>query len=224
MAQTLRGAGVRRGNARLGLPIGVSIGKTKTVPLAEAAEDYLTSMRLLAPYADYLAVNVSSPNTPGLRTLQDAGALRALLTAMIASTPVPIFVKLAPDLGDAALEEAVAVCVEAGASGLIATNTTLSRDGLAAPDERLGQEAGGLSGAPLTLRARQVVRFLADRTELPIIGVGGVMTADDGLALLDAGASLIQVYTGLVYGGPALIGSLNRAIPGRQIQREARVT
>jgi dihydroorotate dehydrogenase len=224
VAQTLRGAGVRRGNARLGLPIGVSIGKTKTVPLAEAAEDYLTSMRLLAPYADYLAVNVSSPNTPGLRTLQDAGALRALLTAMIASTPVPIFVKLAPDLGDAALEEAVAVCVEAGASGLIATNTTLSRDGLAAADERLGQEAGGLSGAPLTLRARQVVRFLADRTELPIIGVGGVMTADDGLALLDAGASLIQVYTGLVYGGPALIGSLNRAIPGRQIQREARVT
>ena len=217
VAQTLQAAGVRRGNALLGLPIGISIGKTKIVPLAEAAEDYLTSMRLLAPYADYLAVNVSSPNTPGLRALQDATALRELLSAMITGTDVPIFVKLAPDLAEDALEEALAVCVETGASGLIATNTTLSRDGLAATDQRLGSEAGGLSGAPLAFRTRQVVRFLADRTELPIIGVGGVMSADDGQRLLDAGASLLQVYTGFVYGGPALINALNRELATRHI-------
>jgi dihydroorotate dehydrogenase len=212
LAKTLDAAGVRRGNAAVGIPLGISIGKTKIVQLDQAVSDYLASLRLLTPYADYVAVNVSSPNTPGLRSLQDAGALRELLAAVTAETDVPIFVKLAPDLTDGALEGALAVCVDGGARGLIATNTTLSRAGLQASDQPRGREAGGVSGAPLTVRARQVVRFLASRTDLPIIGVGGVMTAADGQALLDAGASLVQVYTGYVYGGPPLITALNRSL------------
>jgi dihydroorotate dehydrogenase len=217
LAATLDQAGVRRGNLAVGIPLGISIGKTKIVPLEQAAEDYLSSLAILAPYADYIAVNVSSPNTPGLRRLQDAATLRTLLTAMTRSTDVPIFVKLAPDLTWSALEEALAVCVEAGARGLIATNTTLSRAGLQVGDLTVSAEAGGLSGAPLAARTRQVVRFLAERSELPIIGVGGILSTDAGLALLDAGASLLQTYTGFVYGGPGLINALNRATATRQI-------
>lgn len=218
LADRLAAAGVRRGNRAVGLPIGISIGKTKTVPLAEATTDYLHSFRLLAGYADYVAVNVSSPNTPGLRSLQDGAALLELLGTLVTEsrvlagtgTPVPILVKVAPDLTEPALEKVVSVCTESGASGLIATNTTLARDGLAAADRWKAAQAGGLSGAPLTVRAREVVRFLATRTHLPIIGVGGIMTRDDGAAMLDAGASLLQVYTGYIYGGPALVGQLNR--------------
>jgi dihydroorotate dehydrogenase len=217
LAERLAAAKVSRGNLAVGIPIGISIGKTKNTPLTEATEDYLTSLRILARYADYLAVNVSSPNTPGLRSLQDPRALTELLTALVTEAwqlaqgalPVPILVKVDPDLSEAALEDVVQVCSEAGAEGLIATNTTLSRDGLAA-DQPLAAEAGGLSGAPLTRRAREVVRFLAARTTLPIIGVGGIMTRDDGQAMLDAGASLLQIYTGYVYAGPALVDELNR--------------
>lgn len=218
LAQRLAVAGVRRGNQAVGMPIGISIGKTKTTPLAEATEDYLTSLRLLAPYADYIAVNVSSPNTPGLRSLQDADSLADLVTALTGEarrltgdreTPVPVFVKLAPDLTYEALEEAVDVTERAGAAGLIATNTTLSRDRVDPRDAERAAEAGGLSGAPLTVRAREVVGFLAARTGLPVIGVGGVMTPDDGLALLDAGARLIQLYTGFIYAGPGLVTDLN---------------
>jgi dihydroorotate dehydrogenase len=217
LADRLTAAGISRGNLAVGIPIGISIGKTKRVPLAEAAEDYLASVRTVARYADYLAINVSSPNTPGLRSLQDAGTLAELIAALVneawrladSAPPVPIFVKVAPDLTEAALEEAVQVCSEAGAEGLIATNTTLGRDGIPA-DQPLAAEAGGLSGAPLTRRARQVVRFLAERTTLPIIGVGGIMSRDDGQAMLDAGASLLQIYTGYVYSGPALVDELNR--------------
>ena len=218
LADRLATAGVARGNDRVGIPLGISIGKTKITPLAEAEQDYLRSLRILAPYADYVAVNVSSPNTPGLRSLQDAETLDRLIRTLVGeawtladgATPVPIFVKLAPDLSNDALEEAVAVCTAAGAEGLIATNTTLARDGIAPVEADLAAEAGGLSGAPLTRRARQVVGFLAERTSLPIIAVGGIMTAADGQAMLDAGASLLQVYTGFVYSGPGLIGELNR--------------
>ena len=217
LAERLAAAGVSRGNLAVGIPIGISTGKTKTVPLAEAAQDYLTSLRTVARYADYLAINVSSPNTPGLRSLQDPRTLAELISTLVneawrladGGPPVPIFVKVAPDLTEAALEEVVGVCTEAGAEGLIATNTTLGRDGIAA-HQPLAGEAGGLSGAPLTRRAREVVRFLAERTTLPIIGVGGIMSRDDGQAMLDAGASLLQIYTGYVYGGPALIDDLNR--------------
>jgi len=221
LADRLASAGIRRGNHAAGIPIGISIGKSKITPLAEAAENYLTSLRLLAPHADYLAVNVSSPNTPGLRRLQDAAALRELLRALTteawqlaAGRPsVPIFVKVAPDLDEPALEELIGVCVEAGAEGLIATNTTLSRDGIDPADAARAVESGGLSGAPLAARARAVVRFLAERTSLPIIGVGGILSRDDGQAMLDAGASLIQVFTGYVYRGPALVSELNRRRP-----------
>jgi dihydroorotate dehydrogenase len=131
---------------------------------------------------------------------------------------VPIFVKVAPDLTEAALEEVVGVCTEAGAEGLIATNTTLGRDRIAA-DQPLAGQAGGLSGAPLTRRAREMVRFLAERTTLPIVGVGGIMSRDDGQAMLDAGASLLQIYTGYVYGGPALVDDLNRLTARSTLER-----
>jgi dihydroorotate dehydrogenase len=224
LADRLAAAGVSRGNLAVGIPIGISIGKTKKVPLADAAEDYLASLRTVARYADYLAVNISSPNTPGLRSLQDAGTLAGLISALVneawrlsdGAVP-PIFVKVAPDLTEAALDEVVQVCSEAGAEGLIATNTTLGRDGISA-DQPLAAEAGGLSGAPLTRRTRQVVRFLAERTTLPIIGVGGIMSRDDGQALLDAGASLLQIYTGYVYAGPSLVNDLNHLKPERAEQ------
>jgi len=223
LAVRLRAAGVARGNRAVGIPVGVSIGKTKMTPLAEATRDYLTSFRLLAPYADYLAVNVSSPNTPGLRSLQDADTLAELLAALVAEArtlagaepPVPILVKLAPDLTEDALEHALEVAERAGAAGLIATNTTLGRDGLHPDEQDRGREAGGLSGAPLTARARAVVAFLAARTALPVIGVGGILTRDDGQAMLDAGARLLQVYTGYVYSGPGLVADLNRLAPRR---------
>ncbi len=216
LATRLADAGVVRGNNAVGLPLGISIGKTKATPLAEATEDYLHSLRTLTPYADYIAVNVSSPNTPGLRSLQDGDSLRELVTALVTESklagpnPVPIFVKVAPDLAEPALDEVVGVCADAGVQGLIATNTTLARDGLNPADQWKASQAGGLSGAPLTVRAREVVEFLARRTDLPIIGVGGIMTRDDGAALLDAGARLLQVYTGFVYGGPGLVVALNK--------------
>jgi dihydroorotate dehydrogenase len=219
LAARLQAAGVERGNQAVGIPLGISLGKTKTTPLEEATEDYLVSLRLLARHADYVAVNVSSPNTPGLRSLQDAATLRALVAALVAEAQVlapdggvPIFVKLAPDLTEDALEELVAVCTEAGAAGLVATNTTIGRDGLAV-DHPQRAESGGLSGAPLAERARAVVAFLAARTELPVIGVGGILSREDGQAMFDAGARLLQVYSGYIYRGPALVDELNRLRP-----------
>ncbi len=236
VADTLAARNVYRGNGAAGLPVGLSIGKTKVVPLAEAVEDYLASFRILAPHADYLAVNVSSPNTPGLRSLQDGGALARLLGALIAESaslasrtsigagdpslgssarregelsPVPVFVKVAPDLSWGQLDEILATCADSGASGVIATNTTLARDGLAEADRARAGEAGGLSGAPLTVRAREVVRYVVEHTELPVMGVGGVMTAADAAALFDLGASLVQLYTGFIYGGPGLPAAIN---------------
>jgi dihydroorotate dehydrogenase len=227
LADQLAVAGVARGNRAVGIPVGVSIGKTRTTPLSEAAEDYLTSLRLLSPYADYLAVNVSSPNTPGLRSLQDADTLTELVRVLVAEAHriaaprpgVPILVKLAPDLTEDALEQALEVCEAAGAAGVVATNTTLAREHLHPDDQHRSAEAGGLSGAPLTERARAVVTFLAKRTELPIIAVGGIMSRDDGQAMLDAGASLLQVYTGFVYTGPALVTELNRLVPRPALER-----
>ena len=217
LAQRLEGWGVHRGRLSLGTVVGVSIGKNRATPLADAGHDYLRCLRRLDGLADYVAINVSSPNTPGLRTLQDAGALRELTAALVAEThalnpahPTPVFVKVAPDLGPGALDELVDAAHASGVAGLIATNTTLARDGLAPADQARGREAGGLSGAPLTRRAREVVSHLAATTELPIIGVGGIMTPDDARAMLDAGASLVQVYTGFIYAGPALIRGINR--------------
>lgn len=222
LAERLDRAGVRRGNRAVGIPLGISIGKTKTTPLSSVTEDYLTSFRLLACYADYVAVNVSSPNTPGLRSLQDRAALHELAVELVAEArlldpagPVPIFVKIAPDLSRPALDELLGVCLDAGVSGLIASNTTLARDGLAVEDTGRGREAGGLSGAPLARRAREIVGYLASACSLPVIGVGGILTPDDGLAMLDAGARLLQVYTGYVYAGPALVTEINRRYAAR---------
>lgn len=215
MAARLAAAGVWRGGDVAGLAVGISLGKTKATPLGAAVEDYLDAFAVLHPHADYVAVNVSSPNTPGLRDLQDATLLRELTAALTeaarqadAAAPVPVFVKLSPDLSEAALDQAIEVCEESGVSALIAANTTLSRDGLAPDDSGLAAEAGGLSGAPLTERARAVVARVAEQSRLPVIGVGGVMAPADAQALFDAGAAMVQLYTGFIYAGPALVTSI----------------
>jgi dihydroorotate dehydrogenase len=197
---------------KLPVPLGISLGKSKVTPIDEAVEDYLFSLRALRRYADYVAVNVSSPNTPGLRALQDRAALDELLGALRAEAgQTPVLVKVAPDLTDHALGELIEVCAENRVAGLIATNTTLSREGLADAETGLGAQAGGLSGGPLTERAREVVTFITKRTELPVIGVGGILAPDDALRLLDAGASLVQLYTGFIYGGPGLVRAIAHA-------------
>jgi dihydroorotate dehydrogenase len=195
----------------LDVPLGVSLGKSKITPLDEAVEDYLTSYNLLRPYADYIAVNVSSPNTPGLRTLQDKAHLSGLLGALAGRTPV--LVKIAPDLSEPAVAEVLEVCLAHGAAGVIATNTTLARDGLAASDQDRAAETGGLSGRPLTERSRKIVHFVHQETggRLPIIGVGGILDPDDASRLFDAGASLVQLYSGFIYRGPALVKAVARA-------------
>lgn len=195
----------------IGVPLGVSLGKSKVTPLEEAVQDYLDSYQLLHRYADYIAVNVSSPNTPGLRTLQDKSALAALLGALVGK--VPVLVKIAPDLTEPAIAELLEVCLAYGAAGVIATNTTLGRDGLAGRDTARAGESGGLSGRPLTSRSREVVRFVHTETggRLPIIGVGGLLDGDDVARMIDAGASLVQLYTGFIYRGPALVRAAARA-------------
>ncbi|MFT4295722.1 MAG: quinone-dependent dihydroorotate dehydrogenase [Micropruina sp.] len=203
--------GVYRGNEGAGIPIGISIGKTKVVPVEDAVDDYLTSLEMVLPHADYVAINVSSPNTPGLRSLQDGGALLTLLKALAGAADgrAPLFVKIAPDLTEPQIDEVLAAAGDAGVAGLIATNTTLARDRLDPADQHLAAEAGGLSGAPLTRRAREVVGYLTRNTDLPVIAAGGIMTADDASVMFDRGAALVQLYTGFVYAGPALAARIN---------------
>jgi dihydroorotate dehydrogenase len=210
----------------LPVPLGISLGKSRATPLEEAVDDYVASFRALYRHGDYFAVNVSSPNTPGLRTLQDRDQLAALLaelrsTASTLDGPArPLLVKVAPDLTDGALGELLEVCAEHGVAGLVATNTTLSRAGVSPAESALAAEAGGLSGAPLAARAREVVRFVTAQTggRLPVIGVGGLMSADDARRLVDAGASLVQLYTGLVYRGPALVRACVRTLAGQPVE------
>jgi dihydroorotate dehydrogenase len=217
----------------LPLQIGVSIGKSRAASLEQAVDDYLGSLRLVWPHAAYLAVNVSSPNTPGLRSLQDGDSLRELLAALQAenrrigtaagSPPRPLLVKVAPDLTDSALAELLQVCTDHAVAGIIATNTTIARDGLSGVDAALAGQAGGLSGVPLRRRAREVVRFISTHSTLPVIGVGGISTADDAAAMFEAGAALIQLYSGLVFAGPLLIRRLLRHLlqqPARQLPQE----
>ncbi|OQO94078.1 dihydroorotate dehydrogenase (quinone) [Saccharomonospora piscinae] len=203
------------------LPLGISIGKSKITPVEDAIADYRESLTAVHPYADYVAVNVSSPNTPGLRTLQDRGALTELLTeltgtardlaARSARHPVPLLVKMAPDLSFEAIGELLGVCLDHGVAGVIATNTTLTRDGLAPADARYADEPGGLSGRPLAERSREVVRFVHQQTAgaLPVIGVGGIGHPDDALRMLDAGASLLQLYTAFALHGPGVVRRVN---------------
>jgi dihydroorotate dehydrogenase len=197
------------------VPLGVSIGKSKVTPLADAVEDYLASLRVLYPHGDYFAVNVSSPNTPGLRDLQDRAHLDDLLAALREAAPdKPLLLKIAPDLTERAIAQALQACVDHGVAGVIATNTTLSRSGLAPPDLVRGSQPGGLSGGPLFARTRDVVGFVHKQAggALPVIGVGGILDPSDAEALVDAGASLVQLYTGLIYRGPSLVRATARAL------------
>ncbi|PXY33090.1 quinone-dependent dihydroorotate dehydrogenase [Prauserella endophytica] len=208
------------------VPLGISIGKSKVTPLEDAVEDYRASLRALHPYADYVAINVSSPNTPGLRELQDRSALAELLAELrgtaatlaeeAGTTAAPLLVKVAPDLTHEALAELLEVCLEHDVAGIIATNTTLGREGLAPADARVAEEAGGLSGRPLAERAREVVRFVREETgdRLPVIGVGGISGPEDARRMLDAGASLVQVYTAFALHGPGLVRRINRTLAG----------
>ncbi|HEV2377327.1 MAG TPA: quinone-dependent dihydroorotate dehydrogenase [Streptosporangiaceae bacterium] len=194
-----------------GLAVGVNIGKSKVVPEGEAAGDYAASARLLAGVADYLVVNVSSPNTPGLRNLQAVSQLRPLLAAVretldTASTRrVPLLVKIAPDLADDDIDAIADLALELGLDGIVATNTTISRDRLASdPAEVQAAGAGGLSGAPLRQRSLQVLRRLRARTgdRLVLVAAGGIESPDDAWERIQAGATLLQAYTAFVYGGP----------------------
>ncbi|HUL61099.1 MAG TPA: quinone-dependent dihydroorotate dehydrogenase [Anaeromyxobacteraceae bacterium] len=203
-------------SARLA-PVGINVGKNKATPNERAAEDYVACIDALHPYADYLVVNISSPNTPGLRALQEKDQLDALLRACVRRVAElapgkPLLVKLAPDLAPEAIDEAVDVAVAAGVSGIIATNTTVSRSGV----ERhpLAKEAGGLSGAPLERLATAVVRRVASRAagRVPVVGCGGILSAEDAYAKIRAGAALLQAYTGLVYQGPAFVRRVNEGL------------
>lgn len=199
--------------------VGVNIGKQKDTPLEGAAADYIRLVRELGPLAGYLAVNVSSPNTVGLRRLQARDALDSLLRSVAVERgalerPVPVLVKLAPDLTDEELDDALAAITGAGMDGVIATNTTLSREGLRSP--RRG-ETGGMSGAPLAARSLEVLTTIVRRTggSLPVVSVGGISSPDDALRRLDAGACLVQLYTGLIYEGPGLLRRILRAVAAR---------
>jgi dihydroorotate dehydrogenase len=192
-------------------PIGINLGKSKVVPLEKAAEDYLASLEQLSALADYLVVNVSSPNTPRLRELQEASRLDELLAALRpGQRAVPMLLKLSPDLSFAQLDAAVALAFKHHLTGLIATNTTTSRAGLS----RDPGEEGGLSGRPLAARSLEILKHLRATVgeRLPIISVGGIASSDDVYVRLKLGASLVQLYTALVYQGPSLVRRINRGL------------
>lgn len=207
------------------VPIGVSLGRNKTTPPERAVEEYCAALRLVHPHLDYFAVNVSSPNTPGLRSLQGREVLDGLLARLQQTAAElagdgpakPLWVKIAPDLTHGQIAELLQVCLERRVAGIIATNTTTAREGVKGVERALADQAGGLSGRPLTGRSREIVAFIHKESggRMPIIGVGGILCADDALRMLDAGASLIQLYTGLVYRGMALVTEINRALLSR---------
>ncbi|MFM2135237.1 MAG: hypothetical protein RL021_637 [Bacteroidota bacterium] len=212
-----------------GIVIGGNIGKNKTTPNEAAYSDYEKCFRPLFPYVDYFVVNVSSPNTPGLRELQEKGPLKEILNRLqhvnqeLAVThrlsTRPVFLKIAPDLSDAQLDDAVDVVLETGCAGIIAANTTIERRGLKTPAAQLEAiGAGGLSGKPLTDRSTAVIRYISQKSQgrFAIIGVGGIHSEKDALEKLKAGASLVQLYTGFVYEGPRLIRTIRKAIADNQ--------
>ena len=205
--------------------VGVNIGKTKVVPEEEAVADYVKSAERLAPYADYLVVNVSSPNTPGLRNLQATEALRPLLSAVreaadrtVSARRVPLLVKLAPDLADEDVDAVADLAVELGLDGIIATNTTIARDGLGlTSDPTLVKETGGLSGAPLKERSLEVLRRLYARVgdRITLVGVGGIENAEDAWQRILAGATLVQGYSAFIYQGPFWARSIHKGLAAR---------
>ena len=196
------------------IPIGINLGKSKVTPLEAAAEDYLNSFRLLKELGDYFVVNVSSPNTPGLRSLQDATMLSSILAGLQTenNSQKPIFVKIAPDLEWEAIADIISLAQTYQLAGIIATNTTIRRDGLktqviAKTGKSPQQEAGGISGMPVRDRSTEIIRFIWQQTQgkIPIIGVGGIFTPEDAWEKITAGACLVQVYTGWIYSGPLMI-------------------
>ena len=192
------------------VPLGVNVGKSKSTPLAEAADDYLYTYERVGAHADYVAVNVSSPNTPGLRSLQNRESLEHVLGTLSDAGADPLLVKFSPDLPDPAVEEALSVVDDLDLDGVIATNTTTERPETLRSPRRA--ERGGLSGEPIEDRATQMVRFIAERTDVPVVGVGGVSDAAGAYAKIRAGASLVQLYTGLVYEGPRLARDINEGL------------
>jgi dihydroorotate dehydrogenase len=213
-----------RRNRSQSLLVGANIGKSRVVPESEAAADYAASARLLAPVADYLVLNVSSPNTPGLRNLQAADQLRPLIAAVRHATqtaggrPVPLLIKIAPDLADEDVDAIADLAVELALDGIIATNTTISRTHLSSPPADVAAAgAGGLSGAPLKPRALHVLRRLRARVgdRLVLVASGGIETPEDAWERLEAGATLVQAYTGFVYGGPLWPRRIHRGLARR---------
>jgi dihydroorotate dehydrogenase len=196
--------------------IGGNIGKNKITPNSLAIDDYIASFNLLFNHVDYFVVNVSSPNTPNLRDLQDKEPLTKLINSLISvnhqkESTKPILLKIAPDLNNNQLIDIISIVKDTGLDGIIATNTTINRDNLKSVNK---QELGGLSGKPLTSRSTEVIKFISKNSNktIPIIGVGGINSVADALEKFDAGADLIQIYTGFIYEGPNLIRSINKAL------------
>jgi dihydroorotate dehydrogenase len=207
--------------------IGGNIGKNKVTPNELASDDYINCFEALYPYVDYFVVNVSSPNTPNLRALQDKEPLKNILNKLmslnkIKSKKKPILLKIAPDLNEAQLDDIVEIVTDTKIAGIVATNTTISREGLHYPQEEIDAVgAGGLSGRPLKEKSTEVIRYIHQKSNgsIPIIGVGGIMTAQDALDKIDAGASLVQIYTGFIYSGPSLIKDINKALIARSVNQ-----
>ena len=203
---------------RNGVIIGGNIGKNKVTPNEDAVNDYIYCFHALYDYVDYFVVNVSSPNTPGLRDLQEKGPLMHILNTLQGlntqkPAAKPILLKIAPDLTDSQLDDIVEIVTETKIAGLIATNTTISREGLQS-DRNLVNETGGVSGKPLTKRSTEVIKYIHTKSNgaFPIIGVGGIHSAQDAIEKLNAGASLVQVYTGFIYEGPALVSNICKGL------------
>ena len=203
-----------------GVLVGGNIGKNKVTPNEEATSDYLACFEALFAYVDYFVVNVSSPNTPNLRALQEKEPLERLLKSLVArnktyATPKPILLKIAPDLSDHQLDDIISLFSSTQIDGIIATNTTISRDKLkTSSNEVKAMGAGGLSGIPVQERSTEVIKYISEKSNgsIPIIGVGGIHSAEAAIEKLKAGASLVQMYTGFIYEGPAVIRKINRAI------------
>jgi dihydroorotate dehydrogenase len=196
---------VRKSGRWPGIPVGINLGKSKVTPLDEAPDDYLASLRALKSFGDYFVINVSSPNTPGLRDLQETSRLAEIMAVLRTEAPdKPILVKIAPDLSDEGAIEIAALAEKAGLAGLISTNTTLDHSTVL----HEGDQQGGLSGAPLLARSTSLTRLLSASTPLPIVASGGIMDADSANQKFAAGAKLIQLYTGFVYHGPPMIAEI----------------
>ncbi|GAC1370186.1 MAG: quinone-dependent dihydroorotate dehydrogenase [Ktedonobacteraceae bacterium] len=214
------------------IPVGWSIGKSKITPQENAIEDYLYSLHKLYDFSDFFTVNVSSPNTPGLRKLQDKEPLSQLLHAIVRETQSmavragsnatrPVLLKISPDLSEGQLDDIIEVCLDCGVRGIVATNTTLARDELA----RGTTETGGLSGQPIHRRSLKIVQYLCKKldTRLPVVAVGGIFGPDDARRMFDAGASLIQIYSGFIYEGPGVIKKIKKALVASTEETGARV-